>query len=112
MAIRNPEGVLEISDRVKADILNKHFSTIDEKIAGELPILNEDLTTYATRVTPTIMRTTLTPDVINKALLKLNQARRVVPMESLPGYLSLQETRLSHFYCQYLPQVRQPIPFL
>ena len=58
MAIRNPEGVLVTSDRGKADILNEHFSTTGEKLAGELHILNEDLTTYATGITPTIMHIT------------------------------------------------------
>ena len=75
MAIRNPEGVLVISDRAGKQTLNEDFSTIGEKLAGELPILNEDLTTYATRVTPTIMRITLTPDVIKKASLKLKPGK-------------------------------------
>ena len=58
MAIRNPEGVLVTSDRGKADILNEHFSSTGEKLAGELQISNEDLTTYAIGITPTIMHIT------------------------------------------------------
>ena len=78
MAIRNPEGVLITSDRGKAGIQNENFSTIGETLAGELPIFNVDLTTYATSLTPTIMHIELTPGIIKKALLKpgkeMNQA--------------------------------------
>ena len=45
MAIRNPEGVLITPDRGKAGIQNEYFSTIGEKLAAELLILNVDLTT-------------------------------------------------------------------
>ena len=89
MAIRNPEGVLVTSDRGKTHILNEHFSTIGEKLAGELPILNEDLTTYATRVTPTTMHITLTPDVIKKALLKLKPGKASGPDGVAPRLLKL-----------------------
>lgn len=91
MALRNPEGFLVTSDREKADILNEHFSTIGEKLAGELPILNEDLTTYFTRVTPTIMHITLTPDVIKKALLKLNPGKASGPYGVAPRLFKLTE---------------------
>ena len=77
MAIRNPEGVLITSDRGKAGIQNEYFSTIGEKLAGELLIFNVDLTTYATRVTPTITLIELTPDIIKKALLKLKPGKEM-----------------------------------
>ena len=51
--------------------------------------MNEDLTTDATRVTPTAMHITLTPDVIKKTLKTL-QSRRL-----LQGLIKQREIELS-----------------
>lgn len=70
MAIRNTEGALETSDQRIADILNEHFSTFVEKLAGELPTLCTDMNGYVTIVTPTVEHIELTSEAVKKALLK------------------------------------------
>ena len=65
------------------------------------------------QVTPTIMHMEITPDIIQKALKKLqpDMARGPDGVAPVPGYLSWQETLSSHLYCQSLPQACYPRTF-
>ena len=56
LAIREPNGTLEITDTGKANILNEYFSTIGEKLANEcLTPSTQNQVTNIHHITPTIM---------------------------------------------------------
>ena len=56
------------------------------------------------------MHMEITPDIIQKALKKLQPDMSSGPdgVTPVPGCLSWQETLSSHLYCQSLPQARHP----
>ena len=56
------------------------------------------------------MHMEITPDIIQKALKKLQPDMASGPdgVTPVPGCVSWQETLSSHLYCQSLPQARHP----
>ena len=72
LGIRNADGKVVTSDLDKANILNEHFSTIDEKLANELP--NSDLTqsnVNISTVAPCVMSINLSYEGIVSSMAKL-----------------------------------------
>ena len=74
----------------KAEILNEHFSSIGERLAKDLPALNTDnVHTYITRVSPTVMSCELTHVTTKYHLKKLKSNKASGPDNVSPKLLKL-----------------------
>jgi hypothetical protein len=68
LGIKGEDGKIVTSDQAKVAIFNQHFSTIGEKLANNLPTIDQH-TSISTinRVTPTVMDIDLTYENVSTA---------------------------------------------
>ena len=88
LGIKGEDGKIVTSDQAKAAIFNQHFSTIGEKLAKNLPTIDQH-TSISTinRVTPTVMDIDLTYENVSTALTKLKADKACGPDKVAPKLL-------------------------
>ena len=88
MGIRNMEGKIETSDQGKAELLNKQFSTVGEKLANEIPaFISVEPSSYISRITPTVMVTAMSNEIIAQGLKNLKVDKACGPDKVSPKLL-------------------------
>ena len=88
LGIKGEDGKIVTSDQAKAAIFNQHFSTIGEKLANNLPTIDQHTSiSIINRVTPTVMDIDLTYENVSTALTKLKADKACGPDKVAPKLL-------------------------